>query len=79
MGTIAAVKCRRVVDNTWSVIAMEYLCASQGLEFHKPLKPGRAVNRAYEQIRKTVPPVDRDRAFYIDIRKIRSLMNESLL
>ena len=66
MGTIAAVKCRRVVDNTWSVIAMEYLCASQGLEFHKPLKPGRAVNRAYEQIRKTVPPVDRDRAFYID-------------
>jgi len=78
MGTIAAVKSRRVLSNCWNVLAMEYLCASQGLEFHLPLKPAIKVNAAYKEIRKRVPPIHKDRAFYKDIRAISELMETTL-
>lgn len=78
MGTIAAMKCRKVLANAWNVLAMEFLCASQGLEFHRPLKAARAVDRAYRAIRGRVPPVDRDRAFYVDINAINQLMEKDI-
>ncbi len=74
MGPIAARKAREVVENTWNVIAMEFFAASQGLEFRKPLKPARLVEKAYTAIREKVPPVTEDRAFYEDIHAISNLM-----
>lgn len=79
MGTIAARKARSVVDNTWNVLAMEFFGASQGLEFRKPLKPAKLVNKAYQAIRTRVPPVDEDRAFYEDIYTIGEIMREGAL
>ena len=74
MGTIAARKCRSVIENSWNVIAMEFLCASTGLDFHKPLRPAKRIEKAYRKIRGVVPPIDQDRAFYIDINAIAKLM-----
>lgn len=79
MGTIAARKARSVVENTWNVIAMEFFGASQGLEFRKPLKPAKLVNKAYQLIRERVRPVDEDRAFYEDIHTIAEIMNTGAL
>ena len=41
MSTAAARKCRSVVNNTSRVLVCELLCAAQGLEFHKPLRPSK--------------------------------------
>lgn len=74
MGTIAARKARAVVENTWNVIAIEYLAATQGLEFRRPLKPARRVLQALRAIRKVVAPIKRDRVFHQDIAQIAELM-----
>ncbi len=46
MATAAARKCRNAVTHTTRVLACEVLCAAQGLEFHRPLRPGRGVEAA---------------------------------
>jgi len=70
MGTIAARKARQIADNAAAVLACEILCASQGLEFLRPLSPGRGVAAALKELRRTVPPAPVDREYYIDIEKI---------
>src|SRR5262249_41801328 len=40
MGMTAALKFAQVVNNVETILAIELLCAAQGLEFLKPLKPG---------------------------------------
>ena len=70
MGTIAARKARDIVNNVEQILAMELLCATQGLEFLLPLKPGIGIKAAYETIRKKVPLIKGDRRFSEDIKKI---------
>lgn len=79
MGVTAARKAAEVLDNVRHVLAMELLCASQGLEFHKPLKAGKALNVAYELIREKVKPIGRDRAFHKDIEAITDLLRKGTL
>lgn len=80
MGTIAARKASQIAQNTAAILACELLCASQGLEFLRPLAPGRGVAAALDVIRRTVPPVEKDREFYEDIANIlRQMENGSLL
>jgi cysteine desulfurase len=61
MAPIAVRKCRRVLDNARKVIGMEILCAAQGLDFLKPLKPGLGVLAAHRRLRREIPHLDRDR------------------
>ena len=70
MGTIAARKARDIVNNVEQILAMELLCATQGLEFVLPLRPGIGIKEAYETIRRKVPPIKGDRRFSEDIKKI---------
>jgi histidine ammonia-lyase len=57
MGMAAAVKARRILTNAQRVVAAELLCAAQGLEFLKPLRPGRGVAKLYRRLRGLEPPV----------------------
>jgi histidine ammonia-lyase len=57
MGMAAAFKAGRILTNAQRVVAAELLCAAQGLEFLKPLSPGRGVARLYQRIRGLKPPV----------------------
>ena len=57
MGMAAAVKARRILLNAQRVVAAELLCAAQGLEFLKPLAPGRGVAELYRRLRTLEPPV----------------------
>jgi len=51
MGMGAAWKAARILRNAAQVIGTELLCAAQGLEFLKPLRPGRGVARLYDAVR----------------------------
>ena len=70
MGTIAARKARDIVNNVEQILAMELLCATQGLEFLLPLRPGIGIKEAYNVVRRKVPPVKGDRRFSEDIQQI---------
>jgi len=70
MGTIAARKARDIVNNVEQILAMELFCATQGLEFLLPLKPGIGIKEAYNVVRRKVPPVKGDRRFSVDIKQI---------
>jgi histidine ammonia-lyase len=64
MGMAAAWKAQRILANAQRVVAAELLCAAQGLEFLKPLAPGRGVAGLYHRLRglaPAVPPLDADR------------------
>ncbi len=66
----AAWKARRVIGNVRNVLAIELMCASQGLDFRLPLKPGRGALDAHRKVRKMVTPLDKDRVLTDDIETI---------
>ncbi len=73
MGMAAAVKARRILTNAQRVVASELLCAAQGLEFLKPLRPGRGVGALYARLRSLTPPVaalDQDRPPTPDLERL---------
>ena len=70
MGATAAHKARQAVTLAARVVAIELLCAAQMLEFRKPLKPGRGVLKAYEQVRALVPALTDDRPPAPDIERL---------
>jgi histidine ammonia-lyase len=57
MGMAAAFKTGRILVNAQRVVAAELLCGAQGLEFLKPLTPGRGVGELYRKLRALDPPV----------------------
>jgi histidine ammonia-lyase len=63
----AAWKLRRVVQNVRNVLAIELMCAAQGIDYRAPLKPGRGVARAHAVVRGIVKPLGRDRVLSGDI------------
>jgi histidine ammonia-lyase len=79
MGVIAARKGRDIVRNVEHILAMELLCASQGLEFQLPLQPGVGIKEAYRVVREKVPPITGDRRFSEDIQWIQLLIESGEL
>jgi histidine ammonia-lyase len=60
MGMTSAIKFAQVVRNVEIIIAIELMCAAQGLDFLKPLKPGPRLQEAYSRVRALVPSLERD-------------------
>lgn len=75
MGMTAATKLRSIVDLAEKTVAIELIAAAEGLEYRKPLKPGRGPRQAYELIRQHVPRLTADRAMTSDIEKIASVLH----
>jgi histidine ammonia-lyase len=70
MGMTAATKLRSIVENAEAATAIELITAAEGLEYRKPLAPGRGVKAAYEIVRTHVPLLEADRSMSNDIQKI---------
>jgi len=80
MGSIASRKCYQILKNVQTVIAIELLCAAQGVEFLKPLKCGIGTSATHKKIRESVKPLNHDRELHLDIQKVLSIVkNNSLL
>jgi histidine ammonia-lyase len=67
MAMAAAWKLRRVVHNVRHVLAIELMCAAQGLDYRKPLRPGAGVAQALRAVRALVAPLEGDRSLSTDI------------
>lgn len=71
MATNAARRLHEMLDNTSTILAIELLAATQGLEFHKPLKTSLKLELFYNKVRALVPPYDKDRYFAPDIALVK--------
>ncbi len=60
MGMTAALKFVQIVNHVETILAIELLCAAQGLEFLKPLKPGPKLHEVYLRVRERVPALEHD-------------------
>lgn len=71
MATSAARRLHAMNDNTATILAIELLAASQGVEFHKPLKSSQLLEEVHQRLRSYVEPYDNDRFFAPDIALIK--------
>ncbi len=74
MGMGSALKLKQVLTNAEHILAIELLCAAQGVEFHRPLKPGLGSRLACQTLRRLVPRLEQDRIMGPDIERARTLL-----
>ena len=78
MGMTAAIKLKRIVENTRNVLAIEAMAAAQAIDFYlhgeKPLKPSRRGQAAHAAIRSVCPTMEKDRVMYKDFARISELI-----
>jgi histidine ammonia-lyase len=74
MGSISALKLRNIVKNVETVLAIELMCAAQGIDFLAPLPPGTGSGKAHKLIREHVPTLDHDRMISLDISEIAAMI-----
>lgn len=74
MGSISATKLLEVVKNTETVLAIEFMCSAQGLEFLRPLQSGPGVEAAFAEIRRHIPFAQADRLFHHDVQTALALV-----
>ena len=79
MGWGAGKKLFPLLDNVQRVIAIEVLCAVQGIEYRRPLEPAPGTRRIMELVRSHVPPLDRDRSLADEIEVISNLIGRGEL
>jgi histidine ammonia-lyase len=79
MGSISATKLFRVLENVEYVLAIELFTSAQALDFRKPLKPGKGVEKAHEYIRSKVSHTEVDRFFKDDIQLCHNLIYDEAL
>src|SRR6266571_8205157 len=72
----AALKLRPIVANLERLLAIEFLCAAQGIDYLRPLKAGITVEAAYQYIRRGISHVSVDRVLSKDIEQMVGIMNE---
>ena len=79
MGWGAGKKLLEVVDNTRTVIAVEIMCAAQGIEHRSPLRPAPGTSKLVDLVREHVPPLREDRPLGPDIEVVASLIEDGAI
>jgi histidine ammonia-lyase len=79
MGMTAAIKLKRVVENTRNVLAIEAIAAAQALDFIAPLKTSPRGQMAHAAIRAVCPRMEKDRAMYGDFAKVAQVIADRKL
>ena len=74
MGSIAARKAREILRNVELIVAIELLCAAQGIDHRGASRAGKGTKVARSLIRKKVPILKEDRVISKDIETIAELI-----
>lgn len=79
MGANAATKAYRVVNNVYSILAIELITAAQAIAFRKPLKTSPVLEAFVDTFRQQVPFVEEDRVLHDDMKKAEKFIREFAL
>ncbi|HEX6226548.1 MAG TPA: histidine ammonia-lyase [Chryseolinea sp.] len=74
MGSNAATKAFRIVNNLYSILAIELVTASQAITFRRPLKTSPYLENFLHTFRSVVPFIEDDRMLYQDIHKAEEFL-----
>ncbi len=74
MGMTAALKLKRIVENSRNAMAIEAMAAAQALDFLAPLKTSKRGQAAHAAIRSVCATMDKDRVMYQDFARIAELI-----
>lgn len=73
MAMNTAIKNAQIIDNAYGVLGIEFMAASQALDFRK-FTPGKGVSAAKKVVRKHVAHLDEDRPLYGDHNTMKELV-----
>jgi histidine ammonia-lyase len=81
MGVTSALKLRDVAENLEQILALELLCAAQGIDFRKKVigedkKLGQETQPIYEKIRERVPFIEKDEYLKVHIDAVREVVRQ---
>jgi histidine ammonia-lyase len=79
MGATAALKLATIHDHVRHVLAIELLCAAQGLDLRRPLRTTEPLEAVHAVIRARVGPMMVDRPLAPDIAAMRELIDDGAL
>jgi histidine ammonia-lyase len=74
MATFAARRLHTMLDNTAAVVGIEWLCAAQAIEFHRPLRSSDAIEALLARLRARVARLEVDRLMAPDIAAATALV-----
>ncbi|MGA9812599.1 MAG: histidine ammonia-lyase [Terriglobales bacterium] len=74
MGMTAALKLKRIVENSRNAMAIEAMAAAQALDFHAPLKTSKRGQMAHAAIRSVCATMEKDRVMYQDFARLSELI-----
>ncbi|MCW2972998.1 MAG: histidine ammonia-lyase, partial [Thermoleophilia bacterium] len=77
MGNHAGLKLLKVIENAERVVAIELLCATQGVDFLGPRKPGRGTGALHAAVRERVPTLTVDRILNDEIELVTTLVSDA--
>jgi histidine ammonia-lyase len=76
MSPTAGLKAKAILENTRRVLAIELICAAQGLDLRDPLKCSKGTRAAYLKIRERVPMVKEDRPISPLIETVADMISD---
>lgn len=79
MGPAAAFKLEQLLGNLEQILANEWVCAAQALEYRRPLQFGPGTERGYRVLREHVSPLKEDRFLAHDLAAARDLLTQGAL
>ena len=79
MGPAAAFKLEQMLKNLEQILANEWVCAAQALEYRRPLQFGPGTERGYRKLREHVSALKEDRILTHDLGTAKDLLAHGVL
>ncbi len=79
MGMSGARRLERMLHNLRYILAIELLCACQGIDLLAPMQTGPLAKKAYDAVRAVSPKVTADRPLSPDINAVASLVAQAAI
>ncbi|MHC4470943.1 MAG: histidine ammonia-lyase [Planctomycetota bacterium] len=79
LAPLAARRAAQVAREVATILGIEILAACRGLDFRKPLRPGKGVAAVYDLVRERLPERDDDRPLSPEIETVRDLVLDGAL
>jgi histidine ammonia-lyase len=77
MGANAATKAYKVVNNLYSILAIELITAAQALQFRRPMKTSPKLEQLVHTFRGLVPFIEDDRILHDDIQRAEKFLKNT--
>jgi histidine ammonia-lyase len=79
MGAASAYKLERIIDHLEQILACEWVCVGEALEYRRPLTFGPATEAGYALLRTRVEKLTADRPLYADLGSAKELIGSGEL